>query len=174
MATEEQIQNNRSRLRLFAVALMLFASSANLVSAQEINSTIAGYVYDESKAVIQGATVLIESTEIGVKRSITTSDDGYFSVPNLPVGVYTLTIEAEGFARYTQTNLKADVGKTFSLAVTMSVKQQSAEVTVTAEAYQTLNKDNANIETLISGTQVTELALNGRNWVQLVNLAPGT
>lgn len=83
-------------------------------------------------------------------------------------------MEAEGFSAVVKENIKLDVGNTFSMTVRLSVGGVSESVIVVDNTYQTVNTETANVETLISGTQVTELALNGRNWAQLINLAPGT
>ncbi|MGI9165481.1 MAG: carboxypeptidase regulatory-like domain-containing protein [Pyrinomonadaceae bacterium] len=160
------------------VCLLMIASLALLLSpsthAQQINATLSGFVLDVNEAVVPNASVLLESSELAIQRSATTNDEGYFIVASLPVGEYRLTIQAEGFSPFVREKVKADVGNTLSLTINLSVKGISQQVSVIDTVYQTINKDNANVETLISGTQVTELSLNGRNWAQLVNLAPGT
>lgn len=160
------------------VCMLMLASLAPLLSppthAQQINATLSGFVLDVNKAVVPNATVLIESSELAIQRSATTNDEGYFIVASLPVGEYRLSVQAEGFAPFVQEHIKVDVGNTLLLTINLSVKGISQQVSITDTVYQTINKDNANVETLISGTQVTELSLNGRNWAQLVNLAPGT
>ena len=142
--------------------------------AQQITASISGVVADESKSLIPSAAVTVESSELAVRRTTTTNDEGYFIVTNLPVGLYRVTVQSAGFSDSIQENVKADVGITLSLNITMSVKQIAQQVDVHDEIYQTVNKDNANVETLISGTQVTEISLNGQTGSDLVNLAPGT
>src|SRR5215813_4533462 len=153
---------------------ILIALPAAPILGQQINASITGFVADENKSVIPSATVTVESAQLAVRRTATSNGEGYFVVPNLPVGIYRVTVEAAGFTDFVQENVKVDVGNTLSLNIVMSVKAITQQVNVTDTVYQTLNRDNANVETLISGTQVTEIALNGRNWAQLVNLAPGT
>ena len=160
------------RLSVLAAVFLLIPSAT--ASAQQITSSVAGTVTDENKAVVANASVIVESPQLALRRTATTNDDGYFVVPNLPVGLYRVTVQASGFSDFTQESVKVDVGITLSLNITMSVKQIAQQVDVRDEIYQSVNKDNANVETLISGTQVTEISLNGRNWAQLVNLAPGT
>src|SRR6266699_791909 len=150
---------------------LLFSS---LVNGQQINAAISGTVTDENKYLLPNASVAVESSQLGLHLTATTNTEGYFIVTNLPVGLYRVTVQAEGFSSFIQENVKVDVGNTLSMTISLSVKQMSQQVNVTDTYYQTLNKENANVETLISGTQVTEIALNGRNWTQLVNLAPGT
>jgi hypothetical protein len=157
---------------LWLAALVLLFSGIS--HAQQITSSINGIVTDENKSLVPNAAVTIESPQLAVRRNTTTNDEGYFIVTNLPVGLYRVTVQATGFSDSIQENVKVDVGITLSLNITVSVKQIAQQVDVRDEIYQTVNKENANVETLISGTQVTELSLNGRNWAQLVNLAPGT
>ena len=157
---------------LWVVAVFLLLTGVS--QGQQITASISGVVADENKSLLPNAAVTVESPQLALRRTTTTNDEGYFIVTNLPVGLYRVTIQAPGFTDSVQENVKVDVGITLSLNITMSVKQIAQQVDVRDEIYQTVNKDNANVETLISGTQVTEIALNGRNWAQLVNLAPGT
>lgn len=156
---------------MVASLVMLLSPSSD---AQQINATLSGFVLDQNKAALPNATVLVESVQLAIQRTANTNEDGYFIVTSLPVGEYRLSVQAEGFATFVQEKVKVDVGNTLSLTIRLGIKEFSQQVSVTDTVYQTINKDNANIETLISGTQVTELSLNGRNWAQLVNLAPGT
>ncbi len=157
---------------LLALLLGLFLSG--VVYSQQTNATITGVVADENRSVIPNASVVVESAQLAVRRTTATNADGYFIVTNLPVGLYRIAVVASGFSNFVQDNVKVDVGNTLSLTIGMSVSQITQQVNVTDTVYQTVNRENANVETLVSGTQVTELALNGRNWTQLVNLAPGT
>ena len=154
--------------------VVIFLLLPTVLQAQQITASISGNVADENKSAIPNASITVESPQLAIKRNTTTNDEGYFIVTNLPVGLYRVTVQSTGFSDFIQENVKVDVGITLSLTVTMTVKQIAQQVDVRDEVYQTVNKDNANVETLISGTQVTEISLNGRNWAQLVNLAPGT
>jgi hypothetical protein len=159
--------------RIAAIGLVTHCLAPSF-AAQQINATLNGNVTNEREEIVVRANVVVESSELGLQRRTLTNDDGYFVVPNLPVGLYRVTIEAEGFRAFVQDNIKLDVGNTFAMTVRLSVGPLAGNVNVTSDTYQTINTETANVETLISGTQVTELALNGRNWAQLINLAPGT
>lgn len=156
-------------IKYLGVILLL----TGIVIAQQINGAISGRVLNERSEVIPNATVTVESTALSVKRTTTTDQEGYFTVPNLPAGSYKVTINATGFSDFRQENIKLDVGGNFAVTAHMRVGGANETITVTDQSYQTVNRETANIETLISGEQVTELALNGRNWAQLLNLAPG-
>jgi hypothetical protein len=141
--------------------------------AQQVNGTISGRVTNDRDEVIVGAEVTVESAELAIKRETTTNDEGYFTVPNLPVGIYLVNVRAPGFADFKEEKVKLDVGGSLNLNAKLRVGGASEAITISADTYQTVNRETASVETLISGEQVRELALNGRNWVQLLNLAPG-
>src|SRR2546430_13861895 len=158
LSARDQRMNPERRTRfggllLIAVTICLLAPS--MARAQQINAAISGTVTDENKSVVPNASVTVESSQLAVRRTTTTNDDGYFIVTNLPVGLYRVTVEAQGFANYVQENVKVDVGNTLLLTIAMSVTQITQQVDVSADVFQTINKESANIETLISGTQVT-------------------
>jgi hypothetical protein len=142
--------------------------------AQQVSGTISGRALDERDEAVAGAGVTVESAALSVTRTVAANEQGLFTVPNLPPGVYKVTVRAQGFGDFVQDNVKLDVSGTFDVTARLRVGGANETVTVTGDTYQTVNRETANIETLISGAQVTELALNGRNWAQLVNLAPGT
>src|SRR5262245_62165323 len=93
-----------SLLAILSVPLSTFAG------AQQINASISGVIADQNKSLIPGAKVLIESAQLAVRRTASTNSDGYFIVTNLPVGLYRVSVEAEGFASFVQENIKVDVG----------------------------------------------------------------
>lgn len=81
-----------------AIIALLARSLAQTPLAQQINATVSGNVTNEREEIVPRANVPVESPELGVQRMTATNDEGYFVVPNLPVGVYSVTVEAEGFA----------------------------------------------------------------------------
>lgn len=163
----------RSIVRLAIITIFL-GLSATFAEAQ-VNATLNGYVRDPNKAVVAGATVTVESEAIAVKRTVTTNDEGFFSVPNLQVGVYKVAAQATGFATTLNENVKLDVGASVTLDIDLRIGGAETVVNVTADNDQLgVNRDTANVEMLVTEKQVTEHALNGRTWAQLVNLAPGT
>ena len=172
--TSSQTLKRRKGEMLMFAALMFLIMVSSVARAQQANASLAGTVTDEKNAVVAGASVTVESPQLAVIRTTTTNADGYFIVTNLPVGVYSVKVVAQGFKSFLQENVKADVATTSSLVIALQVGEVSQQVNVTDTFYQAVNKESANVETLVTGTQVTEIALNGRNWAQLVNLAPGT
>lgn len=161
---------------LGSAALLLFLSifiSVN-ISAQEITGSIFGSVRDNSGAVIPGANITITdpSKDNIVVRSITANENGDFTAPNLPVGVYTITVESANFKKTVQTDIKLDVGARRTVDIVLEAGDISEVVTVEAEAVA-VDLQSATSGTVINGDQVRELSINNRNFVQLVTLAPG-
>lgn len=154
---------------VFALCL-LFSS---LALAQEISGTFSGTVRDASGGAISGATVTItDSQKKVVVRTLTTSDSGEFSAPNLAVGIYEITIESSNFKKSVQKEIKLDVGQRRTVDVTLEAGNISEVVTVEADPVA-VDLQSATNGTLISGNQAREISLNNRNFVQLITLAPG-
>ncbi|MFN2481176.1 MAG: carboxypeptidase regulatory-like domain-containing protein [Pyrinomonadaceae bacterium] len=159
--------------RILSVVTLTLALGTAAVTAQDVTGTINGTVKDSTGATVAGATVTITDQEKKVVvRTVTTGDDGEYSAPSLPAGVYTVTVEAANFKKSAQTNVKLDVNQRRTLHVALEAGNISEVVTVQADPL-TVELTTPTASTLISGDQVRELSLNNRNWVQLVTLAPG-
>jgi len=158
------------RLGLLAALCCWLACAA---IAQEITGSIAGTVKDPQGAVVPGATVTITDTDKGaVVRTVKTSSGGDFVAPLLPVGHYSLAVQASGFQKFVQTGivLNANDKLTFSPTLTVGSTEQTVEVQANAAQVQLQSVQSGG---LISGTQIRELSLNNRNYEQLVLLQPG-
>jgi len=144
-----------------------------LALGQEITGNITGTVKDASGGAVKGATVTI--TDVAkqlVVRTVVTGDEGEFSAPQLPASNYSLSVEAIGFKKAVQTNLKLDVNQRRSIDVTLEAGNIAEIVTVQADPV-TVELTTPTASTVINGDQVRELSVNNRNFVQLVTLAPG-
>jgi hypothetical protein len=163
----------RILLRVLCLTITVFVSFAAVVSAQEITGTINGTVKDTSGAAVNGATVTItdENKKI-VVRTIVTGDEGEYSAPLLPVGVYSVSAEAPSFKKTVQTDIKLDVNQRRTVELALEAGNVSETVTVEADPVA-VDLTSATAATVISGDQVRELSINNRNFVQLVTLAPG-
>lgn len=157
---------------LFALALSLLLSA--FVIGQETTGSIVGTVRDSNGAAVPGATVTITDPAKAdlVVRSVTTDDQGIFSVPNVPVSTYNVTVEAANFKRSVSTSVKVDVGQRRPVDVVLEAGNIDETVTVEATAVA-VELSTPTVGTTISGDQVRELSINNRNFVQLVTLAPG-
>ncbi|MEZ5307522.1 MAG: TonB-dependent receptor [Pyrinomonadaceae bacterium] len=160
--------------RIFAVAALFTTLFAVPSFAQEINGAMVGTVKDSSGAVVAGAKVTIaDATKNNlVVRTLTTNESGEFSAPNIPVGIYQVTVEADSFKTTVRKDIKVDLGQRRSVDFELEVGGVSEVVTVESDdvAVELQTPTNGSI---VSGDQARELSVNNRNFVQLVTLAPG-
>jgi len=156
----------------FILVLSLFSlATVGTVLSQSSTGRLVGTVSDAS-GVIPGATVVIKDNQTSKERTLTTSGDGAFSVPQLDVGLYTVTISAPGHKTFSASDVKIDIGQEYSLNATLEVGEVSENVTVIAGA-DVVNSTNAELSNTISPRQVLELPLNGRNPLALLNTVAG-
>ncbi len=161
--------------KTFCLLALLLAVSLGAVGtlAQDITGNIVGTVKDANGASVAGATVKItDSGRSQLVRTLVTSSDGEFSAPNLPVSIYSVSVEAPNFKRYNQTDVKVDVGQRRSVDVVLQAGRIDETVTVQADAVA-IETTTAQTSTVINGDQIREIAINNRNFVQLITLAPG-
>lgn len=152
------------------VLLLMFVIS---LSAQTTGTgTINGTITDATGARIANANVIATQVSTGLSRSTVTNNDGLFVLPALRSGTYTLQVEAQGFAPIRQENvvLDSDSTQTVDLSTKVGGANETVEVSTAPPA---LNSSTGALGDLISGTQVTELPLNGRNFTQLLTLGTG-
>lgn len=157
---------------MFALAISLCLSG--FVIGQEISGSIVGTIRDTAGAAVPGATITVTdpAKDNLVVRTVVATDDGTFSIPNVPVSNYTVTVEAPNFKKSINTDVKVDVGARRSLEVTLEAGRIDETVTVTADQVA-VELSTPTAGTTISGDQVREISINNRNWIQLVTLAPG-
>jgi hypothetical protein len=153
----------------FTIALSNSAS----IYGQNDTGTVSGIITDPSGAAVPGATVLLTNTGTSAARSVVTSESGHYVVPTLNPGSYTLTVNKGGFGTYTETGVTIQVAQVLTLNITLKVGSASESVEVSAQS-AFLNTTDASLGTVIPEQQVTELPLNGRQFSQLLQLAPGT
>jgi hypothetical protein len=160
----------RPRL-LFLGATVLLAFAPALLHGQ-FTSAIEGRVSDPSDAAVPKAMVTVENTSTGVKRTVATSEVGYYRVASLPPGSFTVRVTAPGFDTGVFENvlLENDQTKTFNLTVKLGTA--STQVTVSSEV-PLVETGEAKVSGHIDQKQVTELPLVGRNFMTLVVLTPG-
>ena len=165
----------KMNLRRFILAAITicFGSIASL-HAQETTGSIVGTVKDANGAAVAGATVTatIPSQDNVVIRTVTTNDEGNYSIPNVPVNVYSITVEAPNFKKVIQTDVKIDVGQRRPVDIVLEPGGVNETVTVAADAVA-VELSTPTAGTTISGDQVREIPINNRNFIQLVTLAPG-
>ncbi len=156
-------------LALVGTTLLLSSSGAN---AQLSSASVNGTVRDSSGAVIDGAQLTLRDTSTGTERQTETNPTGNYAFIDITPGTYTLQVAKTGFATAQQNAVVLSVNQTAKFDFTLTVGSQVQQVTVTAAAAQ-LETATANLGTVFNQRAVTDLPLNGRNFTQLLTLAPG-
>jgi len=158
--------------KTLAFLLLMVLAVALPARAQRITAAIRGTVSDSTGAVVPGATVTVKSEETGYTRSTTTNAAGAYSVPELPVGAYIVEVSLTGFKTATTKGIALNVADVRSVDIKLETGGISENVTVEvpAVAVKTIGGEVAG---LVTGEQVRELPLNGRNFLQLTTLMPG-
>lgn len=163
---------SRSLFTLTLACLACILLSANLV-AQTFRGTILGTVTDPQGAVIAGAKVTIHNVNTGLERSTETSADGSYSVPELPVGTYTVTVTQSGFQRAVTTNVAVNVAAEKRVDVTLKTGQVSQTVEVSAESLPEIETTTNILGATFTAQQAKDLPLNGRDFQKMIFLTPG-
>jgi hypothetical protein len=163
----------RSKLLVpLSLVLFLFVGSWEVAQGQEITGTITGFVRDSAGAVIPNAQVTILLTETGLERRLKTGADGEYTVTLLPIGTYSVTVEASGFKKFQTQNIKLSVNDRLRVDATLEIGSISETVTVVGEA-PVVQTESSEVGSVITGNVVREVPLNGRNLYQLIALQPG-
>jgi len=136
------------------------------------NATITGLVTDPSGAVVPNGSITITNNATNQSRETVSNGAGSYRFANVGVGTYTMTVVAQGFQKYSKTGIVVNVAQTLEQDAVLSVGSQAQTVTVTADALQ-VQTETSEVSTLISGTQVEQLATNGRNITSLAALGLG-
>jgi len=114
---------------LFLVGLLIASVSSSY--AQQITGTIDGDVKDEQGALVPNAVIIATNVTTGFTRTTKSGADGGFNIQYLPVGTYSVTVNAAGFKKFVQQNLVISVDQTQALSVTLSVGAESQTIEVT-------------------------------------------
>ena len=151
------------------IVLLLFPA---LSYAQRTTATIRGTVRDSTQAVLPGVTVTATNEDTGLVRSVVTNTSGVYSAPDLPIGRYRVEAELSGFKKASRTGIVLRVADEFAVDFELSAGDVSEVVNVEASStpVRILGGD---VSGVITGEQVRELPLNGRNFLQLATLMPG-
>ena len=129
----EFLQSKAMRF-VFVFFLLFGVATLNMVAQTSTTGFIVGTVKDPSGAVVSGATVVATSPNLIRSQSAKTEGDGSFGILNLPPGKYTVTVEHQGFSKYTQNNIDVNLGRSTAVDVRLELGQASTEITVNANA----------------------------------------
>ena len=156
------------RVRVFSLALLVSAVRLTAQTAQ-----ISGRVTDASGAVVPATNIKVTNAATNIVRTTQTNSEGYYAVPLLPPGAYTVGVEQQGFRPITRSGLTLEVDQRAELNFTLEVGTVAEKVEVTADALR-LNTVEASQGQVIENRRIVDMPLNGRDYNQLALLSGGT
>lgn len=161
----------RNSCQKAALVLSISLLISGVVFAQSDLGTISGFVKDPSGATIPNAKVTVRNKS-GIERTTTTNEAGYYTITNLPPGLYDMSVEAQGFKKHESSGNKLDptANLVIDAALQLGATTQTIEVSATAALLQS---ESASVQKLVSREQIDALELNGRNPIFMANLNPG-
>jgi len=158
---------------LLAVILCSLVGSVCPLVYGQASGSFSGTVSDKAGAVVSGAAVKVTSQGTGISREAKTDDSGHYLIPLLPVAFYTIHVESQGFQVSEQRDVRLQVDEHREIDFTLAPASVSSTVQVNATEVA-VETANPTLGQVITSEQVADLPLNGRNFVQLATLTPGT
>ncbi|HWP53843.1 MAG TPA: carboxypeptidase-like regulatory domain-containing protein, partial [Pyrinomonadaceae bacterium] len=156
----------------FASLAVLVMCTVGAMAQGTVTGGINGTVTNPNKEVIAGATVTAKNNGTSKETSVTSDDNGSFKLTNLEPGTYTLSVNASGFAPFTNENVVVEVGRATTLDVPVGLQGTVNTVQVTAEA-PVINTSQQDFSTNVNQVSLNNLPANGRRWSNFAILTPG-
>jgi hypothetical protein len=159
----------------FAVLLVFFftLALAHTAFAQITAATVSGMIKDQTGGVLPGVDVVVTNTNTGLTRSGVTDANGYFTIPGLPPGTYETRASLAGFGTAVErVTLVLAVAQETGLNLTLNVTGTVESITVVGVS-SIVDTRSAAISAVVTGKTISELPLNGRNYIELALLQPG-
>ena len=158
-------------MRQLSILALLFVCLCTLVQAQAPIGTLEGQIIDPASALVSNAEVSVHNAQTGLSRTVLSSRQGAFHFSDLPIGAYLLEVKAQGFAPYSVSSIRIDIGQVVSWPVQLQIATGHTEVSVSGQAVTV--DTSQTLGNVISEKQATDLPLNGRDLTQLGLLQPG-
>src|SRR6185437_10539657 len=159
----------RTLLRIAFIGILVFCCKQVWATT---GGGISGTVTDENGGVIPGASVTVRNLDTAVAQTTTTNGEGFYAFTNLPVGRYELEIIRDRFKPYKRTGLVIDVNTQLRVDQVLTIGEQSQEVVVSGTAAQ-VETESTQVGQVVTSTEITGVALNGRSFTDLLALQPG-
>jgi hypothetical protein len=160
-------------MKLRVILAVFIVSCAVITAAQTFRGTILGTVTDTSGAVVANAKVTAKNVNTGQERSTQTSGDGTYSIPELPIGTYTVTISQGGFQTSIASGVIVDVSVERRVDASLKPGNVSEQVEVSGEALPAVDTTSAVIGGVLTTETIENVPVNGRDYTKLIYLNPG-
>jgi hypothetical protein len=154
------------------VAALLTTWVVDTAAAQSIFGRIAGSVTDSQGGSVAGVRITIVNEETKLERQTTTDSNGYYVASDLPVGAYSVIAEQSGFKTLKKTGNDLSAGARLTVDLSLPLGEISQKIEV-ADVAETVNTTSGELARTIDSNEVKDVALNGRNYMQLLSLIPG-
>src|SRR4029077_12771337 len=166
------MQSSKARLATQIVVAVFCLGSSTLLIAQSTGGRILGRVADPSGAVLAGVRVTLVNQATGVSQESVSSDNGDYTFPQVPVGVYRLEFDQTGFKKNVRRDVNVDLNQVVTLNMVMQIGEAKETVDVTSEA-PLVDTSSTQLGAIMDAQQVPNLPLNSRDTYQLLQLQPG-
>lgn len=153
---------------MFMGCLLFLCTGAGAATGGGISGTIT----DEKGGVIPGATVTVRNLDTTIAQTTASNGEGFYAFTNLPVGRYELEIVHQGFKPYKRTGLVIDINTELRIDQELALGEQSQEIVVSGTAVQ-VETQSTQVGEVVTGSEITAVALNGRSFTDLLALQPG-
>lgn len=163
----------RHAASLACCLLLALALAPSGAPAQTVVGRISGTVTDATGAVVPGAVVTVTNVATNLVRTAAADEDGFYTVTNLPVGTYVVAAEGQGFKRAEQRGVALTADARLTVDMSLEPGQVTETVQVSTALGETVNTTSGEVARVVDSQQVQNLALNGRNYIQLLSLIPG-
>ena len=158
--------------RYLSILFVLLIAVSAPMFAQTFHGTVSGTVVDVQGAVVTGATVQLINPGTNFVQTSKSSSSGEFLFPELPVGIYQLTVTAPGFETFKMDKISVEVSKVENIKAQLSIGAENTVIDVAANAVETDTTSSA-LVAVIDSKSVQEMPMNGRNFTQMTHYAPG-
>jgi outer membrane receptor protein involved in Fe transport len=158
-------------MKVTLVLTLLLVCLAPAMAQTYTEGAVAGTVFDPSGAVVPNAAILIHNDATNAEIHLISDGSGYFKAPQLPAAVYTVTVNATGFAPFREVNVIVQVGLTTDVSPRLQAAGTTSTVEVTGEA-PIMNFESPDISTVLSTKSIQDLPLNGGRWSDMTLMTP--
>jgi hypothetical protein len=158
------------KLRLVTIFVLLTAAA---VMAQTFRGTILGTVTDPSGAVVSGATVKVRNVGTGQERTTTTSADGSYAIPELPIGTYVVTVTQPGFQTVVASNVEVNVASERRVDAQLKAGEVAVKIEVAGDLLPQVETTSAVLGGTLTSETIANIPVNGRDYTKLIYLNPG-
>ena len=152
--------------------LALFSSAIGACLAQTNTATINGAITDTQNALIVGSDVIATNQATGVRSAVKTNSSGFYSIPNLAIGTYLLTVQKEGFRRYVRSGITLTTSQTLELNATLEVGEVNSTINVT-ELEPLIDSRTSDVGQVIDAKSIDDLPLGNRRTMNVVKMTGG-